>query len=328
MKKVIRFLNTNSDKLADVLFGATFVALFLWLLSTWLVYRSDPTTLSSYAAFGTGAGTAALALVTFFMARSTSRMVKESRLERQQLYVTEFIALVVDPLIEIVEKHKKTVSRRSFDFGKQNRNLAEEYTEASELSRFEVPIADGTAYFLPSVNLEIMKGLQYHGYSEFGRGKEIKEYNEALMKKIAEYDEQALQLPKKLGTILVSIHSCLTQSARFDAVENNTRPYLVATVFQKIALSDSEFKEFLNKFPWCYESPKALEIYMEADLSKRLLPETCELQLRKLLDNECSKMMGELTEIAAQLERLRADMCRQFSVSETAIRDVRRHRWE
>lgn len=186
------------DTLPDIIFIISFVVLCSIFITIRLAYGDKPTELQSYATFAGGIATAALALFTFFMARSTSRMVKESRLERQQLYVTEFIALVIEPLIEIVERHKKTVSCRNYEWGKRNKELAEQYIDADELSRFEVPIVEGTAYFLPSVDLEIMKGLKYHGYSEFGRGKEIKEYNEALMKKIAEYDEQALQFPKKL----------------------------------------------------------------------------------------------------------------------------------
>jgi hypothetical protein len=52
-----------------------------------------------------GLSTATLAFFTLFMATSTSRMAKESRLDRQREYVTELIALVIDPIFELVKEH-------------------------------------------------------------------------------------------------------------------------------------------------------------------------------------------------------------------------------
>ena len=122
-RKILRLLKIESsklkghfDKVADVLFLIAFVFLFIWLTAVWQVYKGDTTKLTTYATFGTGLGTALLSLVTFFMARSTSRMVRETRLDRQRLYITEFIGLVIDPLIEVVRKHEKTVSRRDFEW--------------------------------------------------------------------------------------------------------------------------------------------------------------------------------------------------------------------
>ena len=66
--------------------------------------------------YGTALGTAVLAPATFHMAQYTRKMIQESVYERGQARAIEFVALVIDPLIDQLQEVLGKIKKGSFSW--------------------------------------------------------------------------------------------------------------------------------------------------------------------------------------------------------------------
>ena len=280
----------------------------------------------------TALGTLVLALATFHMARSTREMVQESAYERGQAHVTEFIALVIDPLIERVQEVLHEINKRSFSWSEYPLEQgADRVLKPEDLDRFKVEnqIVNKevavTKYFIPYANIEIF-GEQVHlsiaGF-EFRRKHELEEKYKDLNQKILAYDEQMGPFRYMLGDIAVSIHSLLMELESFCSLEKNVQPYVIGISFPQMAWLPDDFERFLPNYSKNKESVSARDYYMA---NRSLIQDTLFPRLNKArerLDSMCDNLQKRLGSIASMLEDIRVDLCEQYLISETAVRQIR-----
>lgn len=317
-----------------VLLGLAVVFVFLVLLFP-SRFPFQPTFGSNVAALAfllTAWVTMVLALATFHMARNTKEMVRESSYERGQSRTIEFIALVIDPLIERIQEVLHEIDRRSFSWSEYPlEQRADRVLKPEDLGKFKVEsqIVNKEAtlpnYFIPYAHIEIFGeqvSLSAAGF-EFRRKRELEGRYKDLNQEILAYDEQVGSFRQMLGDIAVFIHSLLTEMESFCGLEKNVQPYVVGISFFRMAWSSDDFERFLPQYSTNQKSVGARDYYM----SNRSLIQTALSpklnKTRERLDSMCDSLRKRLESIASTLEDIRADLCEQYLISETAIKQIR-----
>jgi len=317
-----------------VLVGLAFVFVLLVLLfPSWFPFQ--PTfgnNVATLAFLITALATLVLALATFHMARNTREMVQESTYERGQARVTEFVALVIDPLIERVQEVLREINKRSFSWSEYPLGQrADRVLKPEDLDKFKVENqivnkeAAVTNYFIPYAHIEIF-GEQVNLYAagfEFRRKHELDEKYKDLNKETLAYDEQVGQFRHMLGDIAVFIHSLLTELESFCSLEKNVQPYVIGISFFQMAWPPDDFEGFLPQYSTNKKSASARDYYMA---NRSLIQTTLFPRLnksRERLDSICDNLQKRLVSIASMLEDIRADLCEQYLISETAVRQIR-----
>ena len=317
-----------------VLGGSAFVFVFLVLLfpSRFPFQPTFGSNVATLAFFLTALGTLVLALATFLMARNTREMVQESAYERGQTRMTEFIALVIDPLIERVQEVLHEINKRYFDWSEYPlEQRADRVLKPEDLDRFKIEnqIVNKeeavTAYFIPYAHIEIF-GEQVNLYAagfEFRRKCELEKKYKDLNQEVLAYDEQVGKFRQMLGVIAVFIHSLLTELESFCSLEKNVQPYIVGISFFQMAWPPDDFGRFLPQYSINEKSMSARDYYMK---NHSLIQATLFPRLnksREQLDSMCDDLKKRLGSITSMLEDIRADLCEQYLISETAVRQIR-----
>ena len=317
-----------------VLGSLAFIFVFLAMLfPSWFPFQ--PTfgnNVATLAFLLTALGTLVLALATFHMARSTREMVQESAYERGQAYVTEFIALVIDPLIERVQEVLHEINKRAFSWsGYSLEQRADRVLKPENLDKFKVEnqiVNKEVAvpkYFIPYAYIEIYEEqliLSMAGF-EFRRKHELEEKYKYLNQKILAYDKQVRPFRYMLGDIAVFIHSLLMELESFCSLEKNVQPYVIGISFSQMAWPPDDFEKFLPNYSANENSASARDYYMA---NRSLIQDTLFPRLnksRKRLDLMCDNLQKRLESIATMLEDIRVDLCEQYLISETAVRQIR-----
>ena len=317
-----------------VLVGLGFVFVFLVLrFPSWFSFQPTfGTNVATLAFLLTGLVTLVLALATFHMARGTKEMVQESAYERGQTRMTEFIALVTDPLIERVQEVVYEINKRAFAWSEYPlEQRADRVLKLDDLDKFKVEdqIVNKevavTKYIIPYAYIEVY-GEQVHlsmaGF-EFRRKHELEEKYKDLNQKILVYDEQVGPFRYMLGDIAVFIHSLLMELESFCSLEKNVQPYVIGISFSQMAWLPDDFERFLPNYSTNKNIVSARDYYMA---NRSLIQDTLFPRLnksRERLDSMCDNLQKRLGSIASMLEDIRADICEQYLISETAIKQLR-----
>lgn len=243
-----------------------------------------------------------------------------------------FIALVIDPLIERIQEVLHEIDRRSFSWSEYPlEQRADRVLKPEDLGKFKVEsqIVNKEAtlpnYFIPYAHIEIFGeqvSLSAAGF-EFRRKRELEGRYKDLNQEILAYDEQVGSFRQMLGDIAVFIHSLLTEMESFCGLEKNVQPYVVGISFFRMAWSSDDFERFLPQYSTNQKSVGARDYYM----SNRSLIQTALSpklnKTRERLDSMCDSLRKRLESIASTLEDIRADLCEQYLISETAIKQIR-----
>lgn len=317
-----------------VLLGLAVVFVFLVLLFP-SRFPFQPTFGSNVAALAfllTAWVTLVLALATFHMARNTKEMVQESSYERGQTRTIEFIALVIDPLIERIQEVLHEINRRSFSWSEYPlEQRADRVLKPEDLDKFKVEnqIVNKevavTNYFIPYAHIEIFGeqvNLSAAGF-EFRRKHELEGRYKDLNQEILAYDEQVDSFRRMLGDIAVFIYSLLTEMKSFCSLEKNVQPYVVGISFFQMAWPPDDFERFLSQYSTNEKSVSARDYYManRSLIQAALFPKLN--KSRERLDSMCDKLQKRLRSIESMLEGIRVDLCEQYLVSETAVRQIK-----
>ena len=317
-----------------VLGGLAFIFVFLALLfPSWFPFQ--PTfgnNITTLAFLLTALGTLVLALATFHMARSTGEMVQESAYERGQAHVTEFIALIIDPLIERVQEVLHEVNKKSFSWSEYPlEQRTDQVLKPEDLDKFKVgnqivnKEVAATKYFIPYAHIDIFGeqiSLSAAGF-EFRRKHELEEKYKDLNQEILTYEKQVGPFRQMLGDIAVFIHSILMELESFCSLEKNVQPYVIGISFFQIALPPDDFERFLSNYSTNKNRMSATEYYVaNRDLIKATLFPRLN-KSHKQLDSMCNKLQKRLGSITSMLENIRVDLCEQYLISETAVRQIR-----
>jgi len=129
-----------------------------------------------------------------------------------------------------------------------------------------------------------------------------------------------------LGDIAVFIHSLLTELESFCSLEKNVQPYVIGISFFQMAWPSDDFKGFLPQYSTNKKSASARDYYIA---NRSLIQTTLFPRLnksRERLDSMCDNLQKRLGSIASMLEDIRADLCEQYLISETAVRQIRETR--
>lgn len=317
-----------------ILGGLAFVFVFLVLLfpSRFSFQPTFGSNVATLAFLLTGMGTLVLAGATFLMARNTREMVQESAYERGQMRMTEFTAVVIDPLIEQVQEVVREIDKRYFAWREYPLEQgAERVLKPKDLDKFKIEnqIANEevavTGYYIPYPPIEIFgEWLNFHttGF-ELRRKHELEEKHKDLNQEILAYDEQVGPFCQMLGDIAVFIHSLLAELESFCSLEKNVQPYVIDISFSQMAWLPDDFERFLPNYSTNKNSVSARDYYMA---NRSLIQDTLFPRLnksRERLDSMCDNLQKRLGSIASMLEDIRVDLCEQYLISETAVRQIK-----
>jgi hypothetical protein len=234
-----------------------FIFVFLVLMfPSWFPFQ--PTFASNVATLAfllTALGTGLLALATFFMARSTIAMVQETTYERGQMRMTEFIAVVIDPLIELAEEVAHAIDERDFTWQPLSlKEGAHRVLKRKDLDKFRVEVENEESaekrYYIPNTPFEIFgewSNLHELGF-ELRRKHEFEVKYKDLNKKILAYDEQAGSFYQMLGEIAVLIYSLLAELEFFRSLDKNTQLDIIEISFFQMALPPDELDKRLSRY--------------------------------------------------------------------------------
>lgn len=314
------------EKISKGLLIAGIAVLLFLCLNIWFWFGERPVELQAYATYGMALGTAALALGTFFMAFSSRQMAKEIRYERGQPRATEFVAMILDPLIERVREIEALVRER--DFGWDQWPLdgrADQVVTESEVTRFQVTDKEESRYFVPYANIVVFEELYLALYRfEWRRQKEFRKRYKRLSNQIQKYDGLAREFRLLLGGLANDIYSALTQSRALESLEARLRPYIVGIAFNQMALAKQKFDSFVSHFGVNAERDKAKSFYTEnaPSVEQSLMPQKDNMVIQ--IDKECNKLEKVLSRIEVQLKKEREKLCEEFLISEIDIDSLRK----
>ena len=275
--------------------------------------------------------TMVLALANLHMVRSNKRMVQENAYERGQMRMTEFIAVVIDPLIELVKEVVYDIDIRYFTWHEfPLEQGVERVLKAEDLDKFkfENQIANEEVavkrYYIPYAPIEIFgeqSNLDSRGF-EFRRKHELEEKYKDLNKEILAYDKQVGSFSQMLGDIAVFIHSLLAELESFYSLEKNLQLRVIEISFFQMVLPSDDFEKFLSRFSTNEESSSARDYYMT---NRTLIQDALFPKLNKSredLDLVCEDLQKRLGSITSMLEDIRANLCEQYLISETDIKQI------
>lgn len=310
-----------------------FVFLVLMFPSRFSFQPTFTSNIATLAFLLTALGTGLLALATLFMARNTREMVQETAYERGQMRMTEFIAVVIDPLIELVKEVVYDIDIRYFTWHEfPLEQGVERVLKAENLDKFKVEnqIANEEVavkrYYIPYAPIEIFGerlNLDSRGF-EFRRKHELEEKYKDLNKEILAYDKQVGSFSQMLGDIAVFIHSLLAELESFCSLEKNLQLRVIEISFFQMVLPSDGFEKFLSRFSTNEESSSARDYYMT---NRTLIQDALFPKLNKSrehLDSMCSNLKKRLESIASMLEDIRAHLGEQYLISESAIKQIRK----
>jgi hypothetical protein len=316
------------EKFLKVLLALAIVVLCLWVLIIWLQFKGSPEELQTFATYGTALATIALAFGTFLMAFSSRQMAKEIRYERGQPRATEFVALILDPLIERVGDVKALFRERDFGWGRWPlKGRVDQVVTEDEVTRFQVTEKEEARYFVPYANIVVFEEL-YLAASRFEwrRQKEFRERYKRLSNQIQKYDGLAREFRLLLGRLANDIYSALTQSRALESLESRLRPYIVGIAFNQMALAKQKFDSFVSQFGVNAEQEKARSFYIEnaPSIEQSLMPKKDNVVMQ--INKECNKLEKVISKIEVQLQKEREKLCEEFLISEIDIDSLRKSR--
>ena len=313
-------------KFLKVLLGLAIVVLCLFVLTIWLQFRASPEELQAYTTYGTALATVALAFGTFLMAFFTRQMAEEIKYERGQPRATEFVAKILDPLIERVTAIEALIEERDFGWDQYPfKSRADQVITESEVTRFQVTDKEGYRYFVPYANIVVLEELYLAlGHFEWRRQKEFREHYKRLSNQIQKYDGLAREFRFVLGRLAKDIYSAFTQSRVLESLEAILRPYIVGIAFNQMALTKQKFDSFLSHFGVNPEREKAKSFYTEnaSSIEQSLMPQKGNIVTQ--IDKECNKLEKVLFGIKVQLGKEREKLCKSFLISEADIDSLRK----
>jgi len=327
-----KWIKVVTGLVVAVVLAFVFVFLVLVFPSRFPFQPTFGSNVATLAFLLTGVGTLVLALANLHMVRSNKQMVQENAYERGQMSMTEFIALVIDPLIEMVKEAVHEIEKRYFTWHEfPLEEGVERVLKTEDLDKFKVEnqIANEEVavptYYIPYAPIEIFGerlNLVSTGF-ELRRKHELEEKYKDLNKKILAYDEQVGPFCQMLGDIAVFIHSLLAELESFCSLEKNAQLRVIEISFSQMVLPSDDFEKFLSRYSHNEKMVSTRDYYMtnRTLIHAALFPKLN--KSRERLDLMCDDLQKRLVSITSMLEDIRADLCEQYLISETAIKQIR-----